>query len=978
VTTWSWPTTGATLALPQTTERDLATRAPLLKSRIGRRVVGLFILSALVPLGLCAAFLFRQFGTELTRTQQQNLDSLVRSFGMTVLGRLGSADDVLQVIVSAPGMTDEAVQDNVAKLLWVRSVRRVQAAPSLQQAAPSVPIADARQQRALNAEQPALLWGLDPEGLAQVYLVRKLPSGARLYVEITAAWLWAGASEFASNAGLLVLDNHGELIASGGTVPAELLHSELFEWTTSQQPPVDPHTGKPPALLERFTVRSWEVFLGGRFSSPSWHLLAISPRVTLLAGNNDSKVYLLGFILLTILLISWLSMTTIRRQLHPLALLMQATKRVAQRDFEAFGNMSWNDEFGDLARSFSAMSSRLKIQFSALETLSEVDRILLHTPELEPILDSLLPRMAHVLHCDSVSLLLFDPDSEGHARAYDYHASEQQQPPVRRIAADIVALKAACEQPSMPPMDAVTAAQISYLAPITALGINAISLHALKFDRRCAGVLCIGYASKAPHEQDTGVAATDFADRLSLILANLQQTENLHRQANFDSLTGLQSRHLFSDRVCAAVAGAQERRGSGALLYIDLDQFKRVNDTAGHSAGDGLLRIVGERLTACVGEGHSIARLGGDEFAVLLPTITEPDSARQIAERIIAMLQQPIVLDGREHHVSASIGITVFPADGTKLEELFKTSDIAMYQAKEAGRGRAVFFQAEMQRQLLQRLALETGMHRALQRSDFRLFYQPIVSEAGSAGIGVEALVRWPGKDQAPWITPAEFVPIAEENGLIVKLGDWILRNACEQFARWRSEGLRLDYMSVNVSVRQLREGNFPAKVFAAVKDNDMLAEELQIEITESVLAHGLELQRTLLDIAAQGVRLALDDFGTGYSSLSYLRAYPIHTVKIDRSFIQSLPEDAAACRLAESIIVMCAALGKHVVAEGVETEAQLQFLRQAGCTSMQGYLLGRPMEAHDLPGMVRRLRSIAGRPTPAISTEPEPQSVTY
>ena len=488
-------------------------------------------------------------------------------------------------------------------------------------------------------------------------------------------------------------------------------------------------------------------------------------------------------------------------------------------------------------------------------------------------------------------------------------------------------MKGACEQSTLAPIDAAVAQKLSYLAPIAALGIDTISLHALKYNGRCAGVLCIGYVSRAGRPQDTGVGAADFADRLSLILANLEQTEDLHRQANFDSLTGLQNRQLFSECVCAAVAAAQERQGLGSLLYIDLDQFKRVNDTAGHSAGDGLLRVVGERLTECVGENHSIARLGGDEFAVLLPAIPEPDSARQMAERIIASLQRPIVIDGREHHVSASIGMTVFPSDGTKLEDLFKTSDIAMYQAKEAGRGRAVFFQAEMQRQLLERLAMETGMHRALQRSDFRLFYQPIVSE-GRGTIGVEALVRWPGEDQSAWISPAEFVPIAEENGLIVRLGDWILRSACEQFVRWRSEGLRLEYVSVNVSVRQLREADFLPKLIAAIGDSGMRTEELQLEITESVLAHGAELEQTLLGIAAQGVRLALDDFGTGYSSLSYLRAYPIHTVKIDRSFIQSLPQDGAACRLAESIIVMCAALGKHVVAEGVETEAQLQFLR--------------------------------------------------
>jgi EAL domain-containing protein (putative c-di-GMP-specific phosphodiesterase class I) len=228
----------------------------------------------------------------------------------------------------------------------------------------------------------------------------------------------------------------------------------------------------------------------------------------------------------------------------------------------------------------------------------------------------------------------------------------------------------------------------------------------------------------------------------------------------------------------------------------------------------------------------------------------------------------------------------------------------------------------------------------------------------------VEALVRWPGADNAPWTLPTVFVPIAEENGLIIKLGDWILRSACGQFARWRNAGVRLDYVSVNVSVRQLQDADFVSNLHSALKDSDMRGSELQLEITESVLAHGMELARTLADIAALGVELALDDFGTGYSSLSYLRDYPIRTVKIDRSFVVGLPQDPGACRLAESIIVMCAALGKKVVAEGVESESQRQFLRQIGCATVQGHLTGRPMEAADIPGFARRLRSHSGSRT--------------
>ncbi|HUX72679.1 MAG TPA: EAL domain-containing protein [Steroidobacteraceae bacterium] len=930
-------------------------QAPLLKSRIGRRVVGLFILSALVPLCLCTGFLIEQFDAQIISTSRHNLDDLVRSFGISLLARLGSADDVLKVIVSAPRATDDSIEDSVAKLLWVRSVRRV--APRSAELArdQALPRPDARQLLALKMARSVVVSQLGESGNPQIFVVRTLPSGAWLYTEISSTWLWSDARDFATDAGLIVSDGNGLTLDSAGKVPVNFRNAA--------------------ALPHGWTSRSWEIFLGSRFSSPSWRVAAISPQASLLAYNNGSYLYLIAFALLTILLIAWLSMTVIRRQLHPLDLLTKATKRVAQRDFESFDNMSWNDEFGDLARSFQEMTGKLKVQFSALEMLSEVDRLLLHAPALESILGTLLPRMAALLHCDCVSVLLFDPDSDGHARAYDYDASEAQPRPIRRIAAEVAALKAECERTSPAPIGAAAAARLAYFAPSAAAGVNTARIYKLEHNDHCTGALCVGYAGDVVGPPDSGVSAADLADRLSVILANLKQSESLHRQANYDLLTGLQNRHSFSDRARSAVAAAQEHGLLGALLYLDLDQFKRVNDTAGHSAGDGLLRIVAERLAECIGDVRRIARLAGDEFAILLPSIPGPDSARQVAERIIVSLQRPIVVDGREHHVSASIGMTVFPSDGTQLEELLRASDIAMYQAKDAGRGRAMFFQAEMQRNLEDRLKLETGMHRALQNHHFTLHFQPIVSETDDGCLGVEALVRWPNRDHSPWVSPAVFVPIAEENGFIVPLGDWILRSACGQFARWRAEGVKLHYISVNASVRQLREPGFPASLMSALRDSGMRGEELQIEITESVLAHGAELQRTLIEISAMGVRLALDDFGTGYSSLSYIRTFPIDVVKIDRSFVMELPHDQAACRLTESIIVMCAALGKKVVAEGVETEAQRRFLRQVGCTTIQGYLVGRPMEAADIPGFARRLRSMA----PATGDDdgvPAPQSV--
>lgn len=904
----------------------------------------LFVLCALVPLSLCAAFLVRQFGSELMRIEQRNLDGLVRSFGTTLLGRLGSADDALESIVSGPPGTDEQLTDRVAHLPWVRSAQTLAPQPLRRAGVKDVvPPLTPYQIHALETGNPVLLWTLDRAGAPRVYLVHRLVSGAWLYAELAGSWLWASSSEFAGGAGLLVLDDRSRPLASGGEVPAAALRARRMSAA---------------AIPDRWLSRSWEIFLRGRYASPSWQVLALGPPPALVYGGDDPYLYLLGLVLATILLVAGLSMMTIRRQLQPLAELTEAANRVAVKDFGAFEHMTWKDEFGDLARSFSAMSRRLSTQFSTLETLAEVDRQLLQTSDLESILDTLLPRIASVLHCECVSVLLLDRDSDDHVRAYDYWVQAAGRLPVRRIPVDVAALEQACQRSAAEGFELAAESPFAALVPATPRPVRTLGLHALRPEGRVDGVLCVGYAGCLPGAEDSGVGAADFADRLSLILVNLQHSESLRRQANYDSLTGLQNRLLFSQRVSAAVAAAQKRRGLGGLLYLDLDHFKRVNDTTGHAAGDGLLRLVGERLGECAEDGHSIARLGGDEFAVLLPVISSPDKLRPVAERIIAVLQRPFIVNGREHHISASIGISVFPTDGARFEDLLKSSDIAMYRAKDAGRGRAVFFETDMQRQLMERLTVESGFYRALRQRAFRVLYQPIISQPAGEMAGVEALVRWPRGDGLPWTPPALFIPIAEENGSIVELGEWILREACAQFARWREEGVKLRYVSVNVSVRQLREREFLTRLLAVLNECGMRAEDLYLEITEGVLASGAELEHTLAGIAGQGIGLSLDDFGTGYSSLSYLRIYPIKTVKIDRSFVQSLPEDPTACHLAESIIRMCAALRKSVVAEGVETRAQQEFLRRIGCENLQGYFFGRPMEAADIAGFARRLHS--------------------
>jgi diguanylate cyclase (GGDEF)-like protein len=928
-----------------------------LRSRLGRRVAGLFVLCALLPLSIATIFLAAEFDDQLTHNQEQDLDTAARGYGHALLGRLGSADDVLRALMVARGATDESVLEEVAKLLWIRSTRSAKGGTSAHVAERPLPELNARERLAVERGDSAVVSATDEAGARQTYLVRELPSDRWLYAELQPSWLWADARDYAGEARLLVMDDHGGQLA-------------LAADETDPVPDTAPNMGTADYAKEKWLARSWEVFLASRFSSPSWRVIALQPRHSLMSVGQHVRMAFPGIILLTIVLVSLLSVAAIRRQVRPLEQLNRATQKVSRRDFTAHVETRGDDEFGDLARSFNAMSGQLKQQFSALETLAEIDRLLLRTPDLERILDALLPRVAAVLGCPCASVLLIDGDAKEQSRVYDWFATRSEKLSVRRVAFNAEAFGAIQEQGPYLEMSAASAANIAFLAPLAAAPIQTIRLHALRHDGQLSGYLCIGYADNEGSAGIPVISASDVADRLSLILANVERSEKLYQQAHFDALTGLPNRQLFCDRVNVALRSTVEANNIGALLYIDLDYFKRVNDTAGHAAGDALLRAVANRLTACTKEGDSVARLAGDEFAVLLPQLRDASVAGQVAERMLASLQEPVAINGREHHVAASIGITIFPADGRTIEELLKGSDIAMYRAKESGRGRVVFFEVEMQQKMLARVALETGLHRALQRQEFKLHYQPIVGRTSPQSIGVEALLRWPHGPEGGGRSPAHFVPIAEETGMIVSLGDWVLGTACRQYVAWRHAGVAVDYVSVNVSARQLREANLLESVSRVLAECGMRPSELQFEITESVLAEGPAMERMLTNIASSGVRLALDDFGTGYSSLSYLRTYPIHTVKIDRSFIVGLPTDTASCRLAESIIVMCAALGKQVVAEGVETESQLDFLDSAGCTGIQGFLLGRPMEGADIPGFVRRLRSADGRAAHAKASD--------
>ena len=429
---------------------------------------------------------------------------------------------------------------------------------------------------------------------------------------------------------------------------------------------------------------------------------------------------------------------------------------------------------------------------------------------------------------------------------------------------------------------------------------------------------------------------------------------HLRYLSHHDKLTGLANRELFKDRLAQAVARAERSGNLVALLFLDLDRFKSINDMLGHLAADKLLVAVAERLKTCVRNVDTIARLGGDEFTIVLEDVATPFDAELVCRKVVGALEDPLEIEDQEIYATASIGVTFFPTDATEVTGLIRNADVAMYRAKEDGRNKYHLFTADLNARAVERLSIETALRHALDREELFLCYQPKVNLQTGRVLGVEALVRWQHPHRGI-VSPDEFVPVAEETGLIVPVGEWVLRQACEDALRWSRSGVEDVNVAVNLSARQFRQGDLLKTVDNIFCELSFDPNRLELEITESLLMDDTEASEVALyDLKAFGLSIYLDDFGTGYSSLAYLKKFPIDGLKIDRSFIRDIPGDVDDEAITRAIVALSQALRLKVVAEGVETRAQLDFLNLEGCDEVQGYLFSKPLTYDRLVEWIR------------------------
>jgi diguanylate cyclase (GGDEF)-like protein/PAS domain S-box-containing protein len=430
--------------------------------------------------------------------------------------------------------------------------------------------------------------------------------------------------------------------------------------------------------------------------------------------------------------------------------------------------------------------------------------------------------------------------------------------------------------------------------------------------------------------------------------------ERMRHLVHFDVLTGLPNRANLQERLPQMLSFAKRNNKQMALMLIDLDRFKVINDTLGHHAGDELLIQVAQRLSLCVRESDMIARLGGDEFVVVLPVIDAPADAAHVAGKIVNAVSQPYAFENSEMRTSPSIGICLFPDDAADIGDMLKNADVAMYHAKSRGRNNYQFFTEAMQIAALQRMSIESDLRRALEQHQFVLHYQPQLDLRSGRVSGVEALVRWE-HPQRGLVPPMDFIPIAEETGLIVPLGDWVLREACRQLSAWQAIGISGIEMSVNLSASQFLDPQLPARIRGMLKEFNLSAGSLDLEITESMSMSSPAATIAAMDILIEhGMSLSIDDFGTGYSSLSYLKLFPIRTLKIDRSFVKDIETDTNDAEICDVTVLLAHKLGLDVVAEGVETEAQLKYLHSIGCEKIQGFLISKPLRADEAETFLR------------------------
>ena len=904
-----------------------------LKSRIARRTFLYFCAAALAPSMLLSALAYQVAQDSFRIAAEREVVETSKSFALRVFERLDTAALVLEGAADRAQGAVQGGDETALSALFLHVLPVDEAPPALAAALraamdaagdPASPAATGQRRfRSRLVVLPAAAPESDPPRL---FLVHETQGQGRSWIagQLRPRYVWGESDELEAGHPTCVYSDQNQ---------------RLF---CSKQSADD-------ATAHRSTTLTgaWNLFLKARFGAPSWTFRTFVPRPSVRAELPELAYTIVWVWLGTVLLVALLSLRIIRRTMEPLEALIAQTRSIPKGGY--LPRQRGHDEFGQLATAFDEMGVLVSQQMGTLNALSELDRKILKRQDLREVIDLVLERIQHLI-----------PDAVVAVIAHRSAAAEWRYLHVRPVG-DRVTRRSRIP---VPPGTDTTASHddpsrwtalspeqplAEPFATLLRLGARHGASFRLAIGDRDGGSLSLGLAGDARPSESCLQEVNELGSRITMAIAAKEREDLLVHQARHDVLTGLPNRFAAQEMLAAAIERASPLQQPFAVLFFDLDGFKAINDGLGHVSGDRVLVGAARRLARSVGAADFVARLGGDEFLVVLDDGASDEAVKRVAASALAALAAPVLLDGVELLIGASVGIAIYPQHGQDVEALIHNADIAMYQAKSSGGECCVFFEERMNVGAADCVQLESDLRQAIQAGALEVHFQPVVDCRTGAIVAAEALARWQHPIRGA-VSPATFIPVAESSGLIEELGAFVLQTACREFAAWKRAGHAPATIAVNVSSRQLRSESFVGIVQSMLAQHGLHAGELEIEITESVLVADMALAATRLEAVREcGVSIAIDDFGTGYSSLAYLKSLPVDTLKIDREFVVDMAESDRALALVHAIVAMGHATGKTVVAEGVESADQVKLLRAMGCFKIQGFHFHRPMTAQAL-----------------------------
>ncbi|GEM_PF-2415513 len=936
-----------------------------LNSSVAKRIFWLFFLSAGIPLLTISLISYSYISNRLEQESSHQIYRESRALGLAIYDRFISLESNLKTIENGiknsqgiPTYADDEWLRTIFDSVYIKQTRGTYVTVF---GANLNPIQlDLKQQSHLENGNTVLIidTSVQTKQILMVRMITDETEGQRYLIgSIAADYLWNMGVHFPEI--FFVMDKAGNVLFSSVTLDEESKKTlkrlrlntadkkDIKHWKYNKQD---------------YVSNSWSVFLDASFVAESLIISFSTPEKKVFSVMQDYKNIFPQTLLVTVILITLLSINLIRKSLGPIEKLMLGTVHVKNGVYDKPVTIESGDEFQQLGESFNNMMVQIDEQFKTLQTLSKIDRLILSSLDRDHIIQTLIQYLHELINSNHVCVVTMNNMQTGQAEMHinlDDAFSKIEHYEINIDDIERHELEK-CEEYLLFNISDVK----SYFKQQKILGDRSFLVYPISNNNVLSGLICISSYNIIDIKKYKYKKIRELVDRTAVALSNAEWEEKLFLQAHFDSLTNLPNRFLFKDRMEQSIEKSKRSKTNVALMFIDLDRFKTINDSLGHGIGDEVIKEVAVLLSRCVRTYDTVSRFGGDEFLIMVPDIKSVDilikKASKLASRILERLSNPFVINNREIFVSASIGIALYPKDADDYETMLLNADVAMYKAKEHGRNNYIFYDAIYADNALVRLDLENDLRHALERDEFYLMYQPKVELNSGKILGVEALIRW-HHHQMGLINPDDFISLAEESGLISNIGYWVLDNACRQVKFWQDEyGIDL-HVAVNISSDQFRQADLYERVYKIISESKLSPEFIELEITESITIEDSVRTNTILnEFRELGLTISVDDFGTGYSSLSQLQQFPVDNLKIDRSFIKDIPFNISSISITGAIIALAHNLNMRTIAEGVESMEQFKLLNELNCDEIQGYIISKPLTDIELVKYIKKYKGLS------------------